>query len=1112
MIPSESDVASPHEDLREARFESAERVIGDWLERREAGSPWSSADILAAHPELETELRELLPELSAMDEALERLQERWESRVKGIDRLLGEIGSTADFASRYSIDGPLARGGMGAILRVLDHKLGRPLAMKVMLRQAGDHACDTPPITARQLARFRDEARIMGCLQHPGIVPVHELGVDPEGRAYFTMKLVNGQTLASVFERQSSGDPNWTRPRVLTLIQRVCEAVAYAHGQGVIHRDLKPTNVMVGGFGEVYVMDWGLARQVGGPDLPQTADAPDPAGAELREQVTLTREGGVIGTPDYMSPEQAAGRIADMSPASDVYSLGAMLYRMIAGHPPYRRREESVASDEVLQRVAEGPPPPLLNVAPDAPPELVAICERAMARRTEARYQDVGDLAADLTAYVEGRVVTAYETGAWAEARKWVHRNSPLAASLAAAILLLVAGLVMTAVLRGHAVRNLELAEERRQEAQSNELLAQQKEAEAQRQAILAEDRADEVLRLSALQDLEDLIAEADALWPVEPEKIGAYEDWIRTARELVSDVAVHRATRERLREHALPRTDEERTADAHTHPDRGALESARREVAYRRALVRCLREGAQHALPPIDLPSYPAIPWGLNLEAWWRVDPRREVFGEEATGLVLAREALKGASPKELSAIGDTLAWAHFALGRDEEALATYRQVARDALPHERDGYQASLEAFETAIAFRSSVAGLEQEQGLLDETEVRLSSLETRVAERRTWRFPESRLDQRWWDSLLTKLIDGLAALEDGLLSDHAVVDGHGWSVPRRLAYARAIEPASTETEGTRQLWTDAIAAISASPRYGELTISPQRSLLPLGTDPESGLWEFAELQTGEPARRGADGRLELHPETGVVLVLLPGSTFQMGAQSQDPEDANYDPEATPIEEPVRTITISPYFLSKFEMTSAQWRRIAGSHPCDCITDGSGPVHFVSWLECNALCTRLGLTLPSEAQWEYATRAGTTSPWCCGTERETLQLFANLADVSGRDNEPREDLNYEPWNDGWRGLARIGHLGANAFGLHDVHGNVGEWCLDSAVYYGRPDADNLDPVVQSDYWQSRIYRGGSYNRTGTLARSSHRHYVLPDLRAARIGLRPARHIDYDH
>ena len=403
---------------------------------------------------------------------------------------------------------------MGAVLRVWDEDLRRNLAMKVMLGKGTTAGTGkTPPVDPKMLARFLEEAQVTGQLDHPGIVPVHELGLDPEGRAYFTMKLVKGRTLKDVFDELSAGEGGWTQTRVLGLLLKVCEAMSYAHAKGVIHRDLKPANVMVGRFGEVYVMDWGLAKvlsresekdlRVGPigdvtPDTIQT-DRRDHAG-ETPDSPLYTMDGDVVGTPAYMSPEQAAGRVSEMGPPSDVYALGAMLYHLIAGHTPYVPPGVAANNYAVWHHVQEGPPRPLHREAPDAPAELVAICERAMARVTKDRYPDTAALADDLSAYIEGRVVSAHETGAWAEARKWVRRNKSLAASLAAALVLAFGGTAIVAYVQN----------ERRQSAEA-------------------------VLRLSALQELEDLNRRGRrtlASPPREHHPLGAI--WIANAEELV--------------------------------------------------------------------------------------------------------------------------------------------------------------------------------------------------------------------------------------------------------------------------------------------------------------------------------------------------------------------------------------------------------------------------------------------------------------------------------------------------------------------------------------------------------------------------------------------------
>jgi len=291
-------------------------------------------------------------------------------------------------AGRYRLKGEVARGGQGAVLRVWDDELHRNLAMKVTLGRlsgssppagappgaaAGDAAAagagpagepPTQPAAPRTVSRFLEEAQITGQLDHPGIVPVHELGLDSQGRVFFTMKLVKGEDLGKVFARVHAGEPGWSVTRVLSLLLRVCEAMAYAHSKRVIHRDLKPTNVMVGRYGEVYVMDWGLARVLDREDdkdvrvRPQAAPSVTEVQSERRQRAAadpdsplVTMDGDIVGTPAYMSPEQACGRLDAMGPASDVYALGAMLYHLLAGRMPYVTPGAQVNNYAIWSRV-----------------------------------------------------------------------------------------------------------------------------------------------------------------------------------------------------------------------------------------------------------------------------------------------------------------------------------------------------------------------------------------------------------------------------------------------------------------------------------------------------------------------------------------------------------------------------------------------------------------------------------------------------------------------------------------------------------------------------------------------------------------------------------------
>ena len=385
----------------------------------------------------------------------------------GTSGVVARMRERPSLSSRYRLEGEIARGGMGAILDVWDEDLRRRLAMKVALGGGKGSSGAASELDPRLLSRFLEEAQVTGQLEHPGIVPVHELGIDDNGVVFFTKQLVRGSDLEKVFGLVPEGTDGWSVTRALGVLLKVCEAMAFAHSKGVIHRDLKPANVMVGDFGEVYVMDWGLVRVRGGEDRHDVRVAAEGGvDTDVRTDSTggasdalYTMDGDVLGTPAYMSPEQARGDIEHLDERTDVYAVGAMLYHLLAGVAPYNLPGmPKLGGLETLKALRKGPPPALAQLASDAPAELVAIGEKAMAREPDERYADMLGLAEDLRAYLENRVVQAYQTGAVAEARKWVRRNRPLAASIAAGLLALVGGLVASLYLKAQSDENAEQA------------------------------------------------------------------------------------------------------------------------------------------------------------------------------------------------------------------------------------------------------------------------------------------------------------------------------------------------------------------------------------------------------------------------------------------------------------------------------------------------------------------------------------------------------------------------------------------------------------------------------------------------------------------------------
>ncbi|MFO0982820.1 MAG: serine/threonine-protein kinase [Planctomycetota bacterium] len=369
--------------------------------------------------------------------------------------------------SRYVSRGELARGGMGVILKVWDQDLKRALAMKVMLATSGSAPSGEGSL---RLRRFLEEAQITGQLEHPGVVPVHEIGLDQEGRLYFTMRLVKGRDLRTIFALVHQHAEGWTTTRALQVMLKVCEAMAFAHDKGVIHRDLKPANIMVGRFGETYVMDWGLAKlthQVTSKRDGQSADVTQSLIHTDRGEISPglhldTLDGDIVGTPSYMAPEQASGRTHAVGARADIYAVGAMFYHLLTGQVPYVAADEHLSASAVLQRVLAGPPTSVLALNRNVPAELVAICEKAMAREPGARYATMLELGQNIQAYLEGRVVSAYQVGAVAEFTKWMRRNRGMAAGLAAALVMAVGGLlgvlyVQSTAKNQLATKNLEL-------------------------------------------------------------------------------------------------------------------------------------------------------------------------------------------------------------------------------------------------------------------------------------------------------------------------------------------------------------------------------------------------------------------------------------------------------------------------------------------------------------------------------------------------------------------------------------------------------------------------------------------------------------------------------
>jgi tetratricopeptide (TPR) repeat protein len=328
--------------------------------------------------------------------------------------------------ARYRPKGVLGHGGLGVVYLAEDSDLGRDVAVKCMRLAAA--------VDGRARERFIREAKLTGRLEHPGIVPVHALAAD-----YYTMRVIGGQSMRDAIERyhKSPAEKNVELRRLLRAFVTACETMAYAHSRGVVHRDLKPHNIMLGDFGETLVIDWGLASEVGGVQWAEGSEN-ESSSRPTSHGDLLTAEGRAMGTWNYMSPEQARGEWERVGPASDIFSLGATLYNALAGRPPYQ-------GGQVPEDVLAGRFEPPSRLAAGVPKPLEAVCLKAMAHDPNVRYADARNLANDVERFLADEPVSAYRDPATVRLRRWAKRHRVLVATgvalLFAAIVALSAGL-----------------------------------------------------------------------------------------------------------------------------------------------------------------------------------------------------------------------------------------------------------------------------------------------------------------------------------------------------------------------------------------------------------------------------------------------------------------------------------------------------------------------------------------------------------------------------------------------------------------------------------------------------------------------------------------------
>jgi tetratricopeptide (TPR) repeat protein len=617
----------------------------------------------------------------------------------------GGAAAAAPPGGRYRLLAEIAHGGMGVIWRATDTALGREVAVKVLQDK---YAPDSG--VAR---RFAAEARITAQLQHPAIPPVHDCGSLPDGRPFLAMKLVRGQTLDELLRQRR--DLSAKRGRFVAAFEQVCQALAYAHAHRVLHRDLKPGNIMVGGFGEVQVMDWGLAKVLGeaaAPAAPESDPGETAAGTRIRgsdpegPHGSETQEGSILGTLAYMPPEQAAGEVARVDPRSDVFGLGAILAVILTGAPPYVN-----AGAEALRVMAIRGDLAACLARLDgcgAEPELVALCQRCLAFAPEQRPRDAGAVAeevARLRAAAEERARAAERERAAAEARAAEQRRKrrwQLAAA-GAVVLALLAGVGgLAAFLQAQKQANAELRAANDREHQRFELaldaiktfhtgvseddLLKQAEFKVLRERLLREaarfyGRLQEMLEGQPDASSRRALAQSYFLLAELTQAIGSTDD----------SLALHRKALE-LRRQLAGRG--EATADvdvarsllglASGLEDRGDFAEARKAAEEARAVAEAAGSSEEalivlaHSQHTVGLASYKMRDWDECLRHFRQALEIRKRLVDANPGNAALRRSLAGGYNSVGAALGELGRYAE-SLQMQQKALEIYEKEARD-------------------------------------------------------------------------------------------------------------------------------------------------------------------------------------------------------------------------------------------------------------------------------------------------------------------------------------------------------------------------------------------------------------------------------------------------
>ncbi len=1013
----------------------------------------------------------------------------------------------------YQIEARLGRGGFGEVyLAEQEQPVRRKVALKVLKRGMDSDAI---------LRRFAREQQALARMDHEAIARFYDAGTTPSGQPFFAMEHIDGESCVAYCRSHRLG-----RQERLQLFIQICRGVQHAHQRGIVHRDLKPSNVLVAsrlGQHAPKLIDFGIARALEADD----------------DGLTLTQGGEVMGTPAYMAPEQASTDFGAVDARTDVYALGALLCEMLTGESPLGAAVASARTpSEARERICGQEPmrPSQLKLAPDAEERAFQrslrgdvdwIVQKAMAKERERRYQSAIELAADVERHLAVLPIAAGPPTLRYRARKFLRKYQGATAAALTVLLTAVVGALVA----------LDYAQLANQRADDNAQLAADMKGLAESEARAKQEAVQQANALAKKVREFDLLsgvvlegrarAAAAGLTPAWPTRMPAMRAWLHgdvaALRQLRPEVEAAIAS---LRAQALPWSAEDQERDWRGHPRHDEWRALQQRAAWLRRELQ-LAQGAR------DLGPLPAIDGGLDLgtlnqRAWARTAPnvQRTVWGEEALGLAYAEAAVaQGGSSPQLADLLDTLAWACIANGKDEAAQQAADRMAAAAAKDRRAAFAARAKEIAATIADRPTN---------LELADRAAAELESEIRGRRTWKFDEA-AEGKAAEFLHLSLVD-LLRRTDELMAGPVV------EVERRLVWAEALEKGlDHQNPKARHSWDDVRRDLAANERYSaappKFTAEDVRDLAPIGKNPVTGLWEFCHLPSScddgqdpwsiEIPTHQSDGSLSPAAGLGIVFVLIPGGMALCGAQGEDPDLPLFDPDHDKPSSVV-SVELAPFFLARHELTQTQWRRLWRGDPqlrapsgwaqgenygsprlppgskVPPLT-GDNPVENVDWDSAIAMLESYGLRLPTAVQWEYGGRAGSRDPWWAGPDFDDLQGKANLLDQFGSKAVPQWGRP-EPWDDGHIVHAPVGSFPANAFGLHDVHGNVFEWCLDVSDSDGqRRPGDGLIVTIKDT---PRILRGGSYSNGAIAARFAFLATNNPGFRDSKVGLRASRQL----